>query len=71
MARFQQRHFEAIAEVIQELTSDCERAELSFTVLEMTKDKLCKLFASDNPNFDLGRFQRACEPGANVKNKVN
>lgn len=67
MSMFSKRHYEAIAGVMQEAcplpTWDAnKRAEW-----EVTRSRLADMFAGDNGLFKRGRFERACEPGANVK----
>lgn len=70
---FQQRHFEAIAQIMQELKPRVmpnEPGAAEFDRLRqwtLTVNALSKLFASTNDRFSLGRFERACEPGANVR----
>ena len=65
MSRFQQRHFEAIAEAIQRAEGEQRARRLSnlsdrLITIDCVKRELSNLFASDNPHFDRGRFERAC-----------
>ena len=71
MTTFQQRHFEAIAEVLQEAyrNADCIRYT-AHNAVAMVQEELAKRFARDNGRFDRGRFERACVPGANVRNRT-
>lgn len=69
-SKFQQRHFEAIAQVMQNIaperfdsTNDLERRVQHAATVRA----LVALFAADNPNFSADRFERACVPGANVR----
>ncbi len=68
--KFQQRHYEAIAEVLQESLSwaitDGPSPQMQLGV-HMVRNRLTELFEADNPLFDSERFERACQPGANVK----
>ena len=75
-AKFQQRHYEAIAEVLQEaLTYAINRSTDTHSALgtesqtgvHMVRNLLTDLFEEDNNLFDIDRFERACQPGANVK----
>ena len=66
---FQQRHFEALALLMQELHPGAglpldNRAAIQW---DATHIAMARLFAQGNPRFDRGRFLRACEPGANVR----
>jgi hypothetical protein len=65
---FQQRHFEAIAQMMQETWPGAmgpgNRAVMQWTT---TRDAMCELFARHNPNFMRDRFEAACIPGANVR----
>lgn len=68
MAMFAKRHYEAIALVMQSArpNPDCAVAHQ----WEETRNGLMDLFARDNPQFDCARFERACEPGANVRKRT-
>lgn len=67
MSKFQQRHYEAIAEVLQVVGTKAYDAEMSDTALTMVTDAFVHMFKQDNPQFQPHRFIVACEPGANVK----
>lgn len=62
---FQQRHFEAIAQAMQDLRAACitTRERRQQTQVER---RLADLFARGNPRFNRDRFFAACMPGANV-----
>lgn len=69
---FQQRHFEAIAQMMQELhPRQGDETDQQWLGRERqwiaTVNALSSLFARHNDRFMLGRFERACEPGANVR----
>ena len=70
---FQQRHFEALAQLMQDLrpSSLVSIEPDKHAQYTLTLNSLCNLFARDNPMFDRGRFERACRPGANVRNRKN
>jgi hypothetical protein len=51
---FTRRHYLAIAEIV--------RAEPDPEVRERLAYALIRVFASDNPRFDAGRFREACKP---------
>jgi hypothetical protein len=69
LPKFCKRHYEAIATTMQEahpgigLSAD-NRAVIQWS--ETVKD-FAEMFERDNPHFDIIRFVRACEPGANVR----
>lgn len=71
MSKFQQRHYEAIAEALQSPTAhnavDPAFAEGWHAAVSAIKVDLAEMFQSDNYHFMRDRFMRACEPGANVK----
>jgi len=72
---FKQRHFEALAQLMQDLRPSSlvsiERGKGKHAQYTLTLNSLGNLFARDNPMFDRGRFERACRPGANVRNRKN
>lgn len=53
---FERRHYEAIAQVLQDSTA-------AANVMAAMANMLCR----DNPRFNSARFIAACMPGANVK----
>ena len=61
MGKFQQRHYEAIADVIYELYLNTSRtsATVGWTINEV-ENRLIKLFQSDNPRFRESKFREAC-----------
>ncbi len=64
--KFAKRHYEAIAEAIQEAR---RRANGSYDPITVVVDEIADTFAGDNGMFKRDRFIRACEPGANVIRK--
>jgi len=71
-ARFHKRHYQAIAEVIQNLVlSDDELNASGLAEVERVRQAIASDFATmlkaDNGAFQRGRFMGACEPGANVR----
>lgn len=62
---FQQRHFEAIALMMQDLATK-QRGK---SHRERTLAALCQLFKASNPRFNEARFRAACMPGANVRKR--
>jgi hypothetical protein len=68
---FAKRHYEAIAQVMQEAESFPamvhETGKPTVRQWDMTVARLAELFASDNAKFDRERFKAACHPGANVR----
>lgn len=80
MARFSKRHYEMVAQAMQESspsrphrnsTSNYSTALALYNIRreqwEMTRDQLSNVFRGDNAAFKSERFIRACEYGANVK----
>jgi hypothetical protein len=65
---FQQRHFEALAHLMQGVRTFAE--EESPNAHEVVNYVQRELFARKNGRFDRGRFERACVPGANVRKRV-
>ena len=64
--KFSKRHYEAIAQVIQEARQTCVFQNETLGVATVMH-ALAATFARDTPAFDKGRFMVACEPGANVR----
>ena len=62
LSRFAKRHYEAIAEAMQEARS-CDAIDQHDCVLNVLAD----MFAADNSQFKRERFINACQPGANVR----
>lgn len=71
MSKFQQRHYEAIAEVLQASTEWVDswggHKDERLATIKLIENQLVSLFADDNNLFQEHRFRRACVPGANVK----
>lgn len=71
-SKFQQRHYEAIAQAIQDEKASyvIKGAQLRIDTLQSFAESLAGIFARDNSHFDRDRFLRACVPGANVRKRV-
>lgn len=72
MAIFGKRHYEAIALAMQEAKRTALNApdgNVGLTVGQWITctEELADMFARDNGLFKRDRFERACEPGANVR----
>lgn len=65
MAAFQQRHYEALAKLMQDAKVQHDTDQQGG--LDMLERMLADLLARDNAKFDRDRFIRACQPGRNVK----
>jgi len=63
---FSKRHYEAIAEAIQEAKRQAVTENEQLGVATVMHE-LANTFARDNGQFNKGRFVAACEPGANVR----
>jgi hypothetical protein len=65
LSRFAKRHYEAIAEAMQEARAHlrCDAINQHECVIGMLAD----MFAADNARFQRERFVNACQPGANVR----
>lgn len=82
--KFTQGHFEALAEAIQEAKrtaqtcepygADAAQSELLrgafLDGINMLQGEIASMARRSNGRFDAGRFGRACELGANVRNKT-
>lgn len=64
---FSKRHYEAIAQAMQEATMRTRIGDNKANPISNAIDELGAMFKHDNQAFDLDRFVRACVPGANVK----
>ena len=65
---FQQRHFEALAQLMQDVQpKPGNKAQTRAQYREQIIRGMCRLFATENPKFDEDRFRCACVPGANVR----
>ena len=64
--KFAKRHYEAIAKALQDLALCADTPDKArHTTLAI--NIFSELLARDNSQFQLGRFERACVPGANVR----
>ena len=64
---FAKRHYEAIAEVMQGAKPAPNWSANKHAQWDVTVSCLVDMFARDNSSFKRDRFERACEPGADVK----
>ncbi len=71
-SKFQQRHYEALAQAIQDQKASYagDGAELRQNVMQDFAEELAARFARDNGLFNRDRFLRACQIGANVRKRV-
>jgi hypothetical protein len=75
MAQFSKRHYQAIAQVMQEIHpgeqfehgDDCEGTFTALDQWDETKCRIAVMFQSDNSLFNRNLFLQACQPGANVR----
>ena len=67
MAHFAKRHYEAIAQILQDNKPNVGLTDPSLVMWNSISCSLADLFGRDNPLFKRDRFYRACEPGANVR----
>ncbi len=67
-SKFQQRHYEIIAQVMNDVAPrDQSKAETRFEYRERIIRALCAEFAKDNSHFNEDRFRVACVPGNPVR----
>jgi hypothetical protein len=67
MSMFNKRHYEAIATIMQSTFSyDSDDGGGAETWRDI-RQELATMFARDNRSFQYDRFERACQPGANVR----
>lgn len=66
MPMFNKRHYEAVAQAIQEAIAVCNDSSQVHGAYRVAKE-LRNIFNRDNPAFKPDRFERACQPGANVR----
>lgn len=59
MAKFQRRHYTAIADALRELWNDRETPLMSAVEVSRMAERLATAFTEDNPRFDRYRFMRA------------
>ena len=70
MSKFQQRHFEALAELMQQVMPEPQtKAQSRAEYREEIIRKMCGLFAADNEHFNPDHFRLACVPGNNVRTR--
>jgi hypothetical protein len=74
MTQFHKRHYERVAEAMQEATRRIEAMDGGDALktqrgvaLATAINELADVFAGDNGSFKRDRFLRACIPGANVR----
>jgi hypothetical protein len=67
MSHFAKRHYEAIAIVMQNAHPGVWTAGRPVNQWAETIKDLAEMFERDNSQFDIIRFFRACQPGANVR----
>jgi hypothetical protein len=75
MAQFSKRHYQAIAQVMQDSRIEQEQFGLHDSkqqsavndAMEVVCDELADMFFDDNPLFKRDLFMQACQPGANVR----
>ena len=64
---FCKRHYEAVAEVMQEAWAKAEQDADRQAQCGLIERLLSEMFHRDNPQFNRTRFLHACVPGANVR----
>lgn len=57
--KFQRRHYKQIAAVLRKVAADWGRDAPHWSVI---KTEMGHMLSVDNPRFDVGRFEEACEP---------
>lgn len=73
MSMFNKRHYQAVAEAMQEAVRDIRAKEPKYNATDIVDgvnyaiDHLCDTFIRDNSSFKSELFRAACEPGANVR----
>jgi len=73
MAQFAKRHYERIAEAMQEAKRaaahdlDAQHQIAAIAGINICIRELADVFAGDNGQFKRDRFERACQLGANVR----
>ncbi|MGA7738825.1 MAG: hypothetical protein WB691_03310 [Pseudolabrys sp.] len=65
LSRFAKRHYEAIAETMQEARTHLRGDAVNQH--ECVIGMLADMFAADSSQFKRERFTNACQPGANVR----
>jgi len=59
---FTRRHYEAVAKTLQQYFAEQDYATETHGPRPSIEGALAMMFEADNPNFDWGRFYKACEP---------
>ena len=59
MPNFERRHYRIFAELLKDELRETDMPRFTFNRL---KTIIGNVFAADNPRFDRGRFEEACEP---------
>lgn len=70
-SKFQQRHYEAIAQLLQDEYPAQGRKQSRAEYREQIVRAFVDLFSYDNDNFNRDRFRAAVTPGANVRGRGN
>lgn len=70
-ATFQKRHYEAVAQLLQDQFPEKGRKQSREEYREQIISAFVIAFRRDNPNFSGDRFRAACAPGANVRSRGN
>jgi hypothetical protein len=65
--KFAKRHYEAIALAMQEAKRSAGGSTVALSEWIIVRSSLADMLASENGQFNRGRFIAACEPGANVR----
>lgn len=69
-SKFQKRHYEAIAQALQAahpLKGSPADNDLENFRWFVCRNEIARMLERDNSDFKRGRFEAACEPGANVR----
>jgi len=57
---FGKRHYQIVAKVLRTKAKEEEENYGNSYVIEELSFDFCNIFAEDNPNFDKGKFLKAC-----------
>jgi hypothetical protein len=64
--KFERRHYRAIAAVLRDVAVECGVMQFGANerLMQWTamKTEMSDMLKADNPRFDRGRFEEACEP---------
>lgn len=69
MSQFEKRHYQTIAQVLQDTAPREGTAEVLEHHMSVIKE-FADMFGRDNGNFKRDLFVRACVPGANVRKRT-